>query len=96
MASSALHVDREPAGLSDSAKATFAIQTDICPQILCRLLGLLAQQGRLVERVDARRRPEGLDVRIEIAGIAEHHAEIVAAKMRSLVSVRAVRLLTHA
>jgi hypothetical protein len=96
MASSALHVDPEPAGLGDPAKATFAIQTDICPQILCRLLGLLAQQGRLVERVDARRRPEGLDVRIEIAGIAEHHAEIVAAKMRSLVSVRAVRLLTHA
>jgi hypothetical protein len=77
-----------------SSNATFAITTELCPQVLCRLLGLLAQQGRIVERVEARQRPKSLHVRLSVAGIEAHHAEIVAAKMRSVVRVRTVRLST--
>ena len=76
--------------------ATFAIRTELCPQILCRLLGLIAQQGRMVEWVEARRGSNCLHVSLSVAGIDRQQAEIVAAKMRSLVPVQAVSLLAPA
>jgi acetolactate synthase regulatory subunit len=76
--------------------ATFAITTEHCPQILCRLLGMIAQQGRLVERIEARRRPKYLHVHLSIAGMDAHSATIVAEKMRSLVPVRSVKLVAPA
>ena len=79
-----------------ASSATFAIRTELCPQVLCRLLGLIAQQGRLVDRVEARRRARSLHVSLSIAGIDRQQAEIVAAKMRSLVPVRKVCLVTPA
>ena len=84
--------DSRPVMLAPPASATFAVSAELCPQILCRLLGLIAQQSRLVERVEAHKEPNGLKVRLIVAGMDEHQAEIVAEKMRSLVSVRSVWL----
>src|SRR4051812_19766072 len=75
-----------------SPSATFAVTADLCPQILCRLLGLIAQQGRVVDRLEAQKGPMALRIRFSVSDIEQHHADILAAKMRSLVSVRAVWL----
>ena len=75
-----------------ASSATFAITADLCPQILCRLLGLIAQQSRLIERAEAQRAANSLQLRICVAGLEEHQAEILAEKMRSLVPVRHVWL----
>ena len=76
--------------------ASFVITTEPCSQVLCRLLGLIAQQGRMIEHVEARRRRECLEVTLSVDGIDPHQAEIVAAKMRSLVTVRTVSLIAPA
>lgn len=72
--------------------ATFVVTARRCPQLLCRLVGLFAQQDRLVEtlRVDAL--PRSVRASITIGGIDAQRAEIIANKMRSIVSVRTVRL----
>jgi hypothetical protein len=77
---------------SPAPSATFAVTADLCPQILCRLLGMIAQQGRMVERLEAQSGRGNLRIRFSVSDIEQHHAEILAAKMRSLVSVRAVWL----
>jgi hypothetical protein len=74
------------------ARATFVVTADRCPQILCRVLGLVAQQGRMIERVDAVDTRRILRVTLSVADIEARHAAIIAEKMRQLVSVRTVRL----
>lgn len=72
--------------------AVFAVTTEHCPHVLCRLLGLIAQQDRLVDwvRVDSSARI--CRVSLGIRGIDPRRAEIVAEKMRSMIRVRTVRL----
>ena len=84
--------DSRPIMLAPPPTATFAVTAELCPQILCRLLGLIAQQSRLVERVEAHQAPGCLKVRLIVTDMEAHQAEIVAEKMRSLVSVRSVWL----
>ncbi|MCW3838096.1 hypothetical protein ACFQ1E_18655 [Sphingomonas canadensis] len=69
------------------AAARFEIAGDACPQLLNRLLGLLAQQDRVPDSVIARREGDMLSIGIAIDGIDPHRAEIIAEKMRSMVSV---------
>ena len=72
--------------------ATFVVTAARCPQLLCRLLGLFAQQDRTVETLSVQARPRGYRAAITIAGIDAHRAEIIEHKMRAIVSVRTVRL----
>ena len=72
--------------------ARFAITTERCPQVLCRLLGLIAQQDRLVDAVRVESSARTCRISLEIRGIDPHRAAIVAEKMRSLVRVRTVTL----
>ena len=53
---------------------------------------MVAQQSRIAERVEAEKGPESLKLRLSVAGMDAHQAEIVAEKMRSLVSVHSVWL----
>lgn len=72
--------------------ATFVVTTDRCPQILCRLLGLVSQQGRMVARLEAVDTRRILRVTLCVADIDARGAAIVAEKMRQMVRVRTVRL----
>jgi hypothetical protein len=72
--------------------ATFVVTANRCPQILCRLLGLVSQQGRLIERVEAVDTRRILRVTLSVADLDARHAAIIAEKMRQMVAVRTVRL----
>lgn len=77
---------------SSNVTATFVVTAARCPQLLCRLLGLFAQQDRTVEAVSVEARPRGYRAAITIAGIDRLRAEIIEHKMRAIVSVRTVRV----
>ncbi len=72
--------------------AIFVVTANRCPQILCRLLGLVSQQGHLIERVEAIDTRRILRVTLAIADLDARHAAIIAEKMRQMVTVRTVRL----
>ncbi|MES2042797.1 MAG: hypothetical protein V4475_02910 [Pseudomonadota bacterium] len=72
--------------------AIFVVTANRCPQILCRLLGLVSQQGRLIERVEAVDTRRILRVTLAVADLDAHRAAIIAEKMRQMVTVRTVRL----
>jgi len=72
--------------------AVFVVTAERCPQILCRLLCVVAQQDRMVARVDARDTRRILRVELAVADIDARIATILAEKMRQLVRVRTVRL----
>lgn len=72
--------------------AVFAITTERCPQVLCRVLGLVAQQDRLADAVRIESSARICRISLEIRDIDPHRAAIVAEKMRSLVRVRTVKL----
>jgi len=74
------------------ADAVFVVTAERCPQILCRLLGLVAQQDRMVARVDALDTRRILRVELSVTDIDARSATILAEKMRQLVRVRTVRL----
>lgn len=74
------------------ADATFFITAERCPQMLCRLIGLVAQQDRITSSVSATDTGRILRVTIRVPGMPEHGAAIIAQKMRQLVNVRTVRL----
>jgi acetolactate synthase small subunit len=72
--------------------ATFIVTAARCPQLLCRLLGLFAQQDRVIQSLAVEARPRGYHAAITIAGIDGQRAEIIEHKMRAIVSVRTVKL----
>ena len=82
--------------MRDAHLATFVVTAERCPQILCRLIGLGSQQGRMVARVDAVDTRRILRVTLGVAEIDARRAAIIAEKMRQLVSVRTVKLRTVA
>ncbi|MEI9850559.1 MAG: hypothetical protein WDN24_06510 [Sphingomonas sp.] len=69
------------------AAASFRITAQACPQLLCRVIGLFAQQGRVPERVSALRDGAMLSIELEIGDIDPHRAAIIAEKMRAIVTV---------
>lgn len=76
----------------ETRAARFAITTERCPQILCRLLGLIAQQDRLVDAVRVDSSARTCRISLEVRDIDAQRAAIVAEKMRTLVRVRTVKL----
>lgn len=69
---------------------TFRVSAARCPQLLCRLMGLFAQQDRLVHHANAIATPRRLRVTITICGLDDCRAEVIAEKMRQLISVHSV------
>ncbi len=73
-------------------EAVFAVTTERCSQVLCRLLGLVAQQDRLVDWVRVESTARTCRVSLGIQDIDPQRAEVMAEKMRGLVMVRTVSL----
>ena len=70
----------------------FAIGADRCTGILLRLLNGFAQQGRMIDRVEAVDTGRSLRIRIQLSGIEADRAAVIAEKMRAMVGVRRVDL----
>jgi len=83
--------DRSKDGLRAGA-STFEIKGSACPQLLAKLVGLLAQQDRIPDQVCASRDGDGLTITIRVSDIDDHRAGIIAEKMRGFVTVAQVAL----
>lgn len=81
---------RRPADMA--RQAHFAIRAEADADVLCKLLNLFALQGWLPAEVHAVQAGEWLLVDLRIAGMPEQRGEVMAERMRSLVSVAAVEL----
>lgn len=75
-------------------RSVFVITADRCPQVLSRLLGLIAQRDRLIGHVDAVDTRRVLRITLCVSDIDAGQAAIIAEKMRQMVAVRTVKLQT--
>lgn len=62
------------------------------PDVLCRALNLFALQFLTPEQVNVQRMDDLLSVDIVIDGLSWHRAEVIAEKLRNLISVCSVNL----
>ena len=70
----------------------FHVTADLCPQAMLRILGLIAQNSLIPRRVVCERLEDRLFAEISVAGLSAERAEILLAKIESIVTVRAVVL----
>ena len=85
---------REPSAPESSRPGTarYSIQALASAQILLRLLGLFAQRDCVPQHIRCDTDGELLRLVLRTDAIPEHHAEIIAAKMREAVGVAQVEL----
>lgn len=81
---------RRPADMA--RQAHFAIRAENDADVLCKLLNLFALQGWLPAEVHAVQAGEWLQVDLRVTGMPEQRGEVMAERMRSLVSVATVEL----
>ncbi|MNP64008.1 hypothetical protein D3C76_1594710 [compost metagenome] len=62
------------------------------PDLLCRALNLFALQLLTPEQVNAHRQDDWLSIEIVIDGLSWHRAQVIAEKLRNLISVCSVEL----
>jgi acetolactate synthase regulatory subunit len=72
--------------------ATFAISAYDCPQLLCRILGYVAQQGRCIDAIAGIREAEKLQLSISLKAIDGARAELLAHRFRMVIGVEQVQL----
>jgi hypothetical protein len=62
------------------------------PDLLCRALNLFALQFLTPEQVNVQRQEDLLDIEVVVDGLSWHRAQVIAEKLRNLVSVCSVDL----
>lgn len=62
------------------------------PDLLCRALNLFALQFLTPEQVNVQRMDDLLSIDIVVDGLSRHRAEVIAEKLRNLISVCSVNL----
>jgi hypothetical protein len=72
----------------------FHVTADLCPQAMLRILGLIAQNSLIPRRVVCERLEDRLYAEIAVAGLSADRAEILLAKIATIVTVRDARLMT--
>lgn len=72
--------------------AKFQIRGDPSPQLLLRIFGLLAQQGRMPQRATVEIVDGEMEVGMATCALTSHRAEVVAEKIRSMVGSYSVQL----
>lgn len=73
-------------------QASFAAQAEPDPGMLIRILNLFAVRDHVPNRVRSRLLGGQLQVEVDVAGLGDADAELIAQRMRALVGVRQVRL----
>ncbi|MGN8274563.1 hypothetical protein ACLEJQ_14260 [Pseudomonas sp. SMV71] len=62
------------------------------PDLLCRALNLFALQGLIPQRLHVERQDDLLSMDIVVGGLSWHRAQVLAEKLRNLISVFSVEL----
>ncbi|MNT14626.1 hypothetical protein D3C72_1496400 [compost metagenome] len=62
------------------------------PDLLCRALNLFALQLLTPEQINAQRQDDWMTIEIVIDGLSWHRAQVIAEKLRNLISVCSVEL----
>jgi acetolactate synthase regulatory subunit len=70
----------------------YQLQAEAEPDLLCRVLNLFALQFLTPEQVNAQRQDDSLSLEIVIDGLSWHRAQVIAQKLRNLISVYSVDL----
>ncbi|QRY77545.1 hypothetical protein JVX91_18305 [Pseudomonas sp. PDNC002] len=65
----------------------YLIRAEIDADILCRLLNQFALQGHVPAEVESSRREDWLDIALRVTTLPRHRAEVIAQRMRGMVSV---------
>jgi hypothetical protein len=73
-------------------QASFEATAEPDPGMLIRILNLFALRDHVPVRVRSRSFGDRLQVAVDVHGLDETEADLIAAKMRALVGVSAVRL----
>ena len=66
----------------------FQVTADLCPQAMLRILGLVAQHTLIPRSIVCERREDRLHARIAVDGLSPERAEILLAKISTIVTVR--------
>ncbi|MHB9796335.1 hypothetical protein ACYCAX_00775 [Pseudomonas sp. MT3] len=81
-----------PVPTEAAADVRYLIRAEIDADILCRLLNQFALQGHVPVEVGASRREEWLDIALRVNSLPRYRAEVIAQRMRGMVSVCSVDL----
>ena len=68
------------------------IEADDCPQVLLRVLGLVARDGTIPVTIEAARLEEGIAIAIELDRVLVNRCESMVHRIAGIVAVRAVTL----
>lgn len=83
-----LYAEAKTEGLETPLKPpSLIVVASACPQLFCRVVGLLAQQGGSFDLIHARRRGNRMRILIRPTGIAPERAPLLAAKLRAIPDV---------
>jgi len=95
----ALHLVDSPLDQQDrpvpteaTADVRYLIRAEIDADILCRLLNQFALQGHVPAEVESSRRDDWMDIALRVNTLPRHRAEVIAQRMRGMVSVCSVDL----
>ncbi|WP_160287053.1 hypothetical protein [Pseudomonas knackmussii] len=73
-------------------EALFVIRAEAEADVLCKLLNLFALQGWLPSEVHAVKEQDWLRIELRVPGLPAKRAEVLAERMRSMVSVAEVQV----
>jgi hypothetical protein len=81
-----------PVPTEAAADALYLIRAEIDADILCRLLNQFALQGHVPAEVESSRREDWMDIALRVNTLPRYRAEVIAQRMRGMVSVCSVDL----
>lgn len=73
-------------------RVRYQMLADAEPDLLCRALNLFALQFLTPEQVNVQRQADTLCIEVVIDGLSWHRAQVIAGKLRNLISVCSVDL----
>ena len=76
-----------------SAPTRFRVDAELCPHVMLRVLGLIAQQAVVPAAIRFERSARSVRFEVEVDGLSEHSAQILLEKVRMIVMVRNARFI---
>ena len=79
---------------NNHCRVQYQLLAEAEPDLLCRALNLFALQFLTPDQVNVQRQDDLLAIEIVMDGLSWHRAQVIAAKLRNLISVCSVELQT--
>ncbi|HVI99484.1 MAG TPA: hypothetical protein VM657_10505 [Sphingomonas sp.] len=86
-------VSPSPAKVPRERIVTLRAETDHCPQVLLRILGMVGQHDTIPLSIGAERDEDGQHVTIEIDTLPDHIVALLLAKIEAIVTVRRAEIV---